>query len=83
MNEAIRLLGSMRDVTPGKWELKKDGTELGSFSRVVKWAEGRKSVQVNEPSYFWLELFKLLVGLLKTHKTGDSDEHELLPRPDM
>ena len=53
----MRSSGLMRDVTPGKLVLKKDGTELGSFSRAVKCEEGRTSVQVNDPSYI------VLVGL--------------------
>jgi hypothetical protein len=50
MKDVMRSGGGMRDVTPGKWVLKKDGTELGSFSRFEKCEDGRKSVQVNEPS---------------------------------
>lgn len=42
--------GWMREVTPGKWVLKKKRMELGSFSKSVKCAEGRKRVQVKDPS---------------------------------
>jgi hypothetical protein len=46
----------MREVTPGKLVSKKDGIELGSFSSVAKLWDGRKSVQVKEPSYPLSEL---------------------------
>jgi len=46
----MRSGGGMRVVTPGKWVLKKSGMEEGSDSRVEKWDEGMKSVQVKEPS---------------------------------
>lgn len=41
----------MSDVTPGKYLSKNSGTALGSFSSVAKYEEGRKRVQVNDPSY--------------------------------
>ena len=56
MKEVMRSEGWMREVTPGKLVLKKDGTELGSFSRAMKCVDGRKSVHVNEPSYILSEL---------------------------
>lgn len=56
MNEEMRSEGWMRDVTPGKLALKKDGTEFGSFSRLLKCEDGRNSVQVKEPSYNLSEL---------------------------
>ncbi len=52
LKEEMRDGGGMREVTPGKWVSKKRGRSLGSASRAEKNAEGRKSVQVKEPSYF-------------------------------
>lgn len=47
---AMRAEGGMKDVTPGKWVLKNSGMVSGLDSRVEKCEEGRKSVQVKEPS---------------------------------
>lgn len=49
-NEVIRVEGSMREETPGKWASKKAGTELRSDSRAAKCPEGRKRVHVKQPS---------------------------------
>lgn len=50
MKELIREEGGIRAVTPGKWVSKKDGNVDGSDSRVLKWEDGRKRVQVKDPS---------------------------------
>jgi hypothetical protein len=50
VNDWMRLVGGIRDVTPGKWVLKKVGTLLGSGSRREKCEEGRKRVHVKDPS---------------------------------
>ena len=50
VNDWMRLVGRIRFVTPGKWVLKKEGTVLGSDSRVEKCEEGRKRVHVKDPS---------------------------------
>ena len=82
MKEAMRLEGWMRDVTPGKWVLKNVGTELQSFSRVVKCEDGRKSVQVKEPSCSLLDSLENS-GERKIHEAGNCNEHKLFSRPYM
>lgn len=47
----MRFEGEIREVTPGKWVSKNEGSDEGLFSRVAKWADGRKSVQVKDPSF--------------------------------
>ena len=82
VKELIRSSGLMSEVTPGKLVSKKEGTELGSFSRVAKCPDGRKSVQVNDPSWALLERYVFWDGM-ETHDAGDGDEHEVLSRPDV
>ena len=50
LKDEMRFPGGMRVVTPGKWALKNAGSDSGSLSSMVKWEEGKKRVQVNEPS---------------------------------
>lgn len=82
MNDWMRAVGGIRDVTPGKWVLKKDGTEPGCDSRREKCEEGRKRVHVKDPSCGLLVLFYLLIGG-DTYGRGNGDEHEFLPGPDV
>lgn len=58
VKEVTRSEGEMREVTPGKWVLKKVGMVSGVAARVEKWEEGMKSVQVKEPS--WILLVELV-----------------------
>jgi hypothetical protein len=51
LKDEIRSEGGIREVTPGKWVSKNEGREEGLFSRSEKWADGRKSVQVKDPSF--------------------------------
>ena len=81
MKEETRSEGGMREVTPGKLVSKNTGTVWGFSSRVVKCLEGRKSVQVKDPSYIWSD--SRLEGERRTYVTGYRDEHEFLPWPDM
>lgn len=50
MNDEIRSDGEIREVTPGKFMSKKLGTDMGSSSSMLKCLEGKKSVQVKDPS---------------------------------
>jgi len=56
VKEAMRSLGSIRDVTPGKWRSKNSGNESGVFGMLAsssrKYLAGMNSVHVNEPSYY-------------------------------
>ena len=81
VKEAMRSEGGMREVTPGKLMSKKDGTEVGSSSSRAKCDEGRKSVQVKEPSCTLLGLGKF--WKLETNQAWDRNEHKFMSRPDM
>jgi hypothetical protein len=50
LKEEMRSEGGMNEVTPGKWMSKNEGSSEGRSSRVAKWEDGRKSVQVKDPS---------------------------------
>ncbi len=51
LKDEMRFPGVIRVVTPGKRLSKNVGSDAGSFSSVAKWDDGKKSVQVNEPSF--------------------------------
>jgi hypothetical protein len=91
-NCKIKSCGSMREVTPGNWSLKKDGTMLGISSSFPNTVLGAKRVQVKDPSckstsfsnqWSWMMAGKDPQTLLRgqTHVTWYRDEHELFPRP--
>jgi hypothetical protein len=49
--DEMRFSGDIRGVTPGKRSSKNAGSDAGSFSRVTKWLDGKKRVQVKDPSF--------------------------------
>lgn len=54
--EEMSSVGGMSEVTPAKWWSKNFGSLDVSASRYENSALGRKSVQVNEPSYIYFVL---------------------------
>lgn len=82
MKEVMSECSGMRDVTPGKWVLKNERRDEGSFSRVVKWEEGRKRVHVKEPSWITLVTcdWEKKEGC---YQARNGDEHEFFAGPDM
>jgi hypothetical protein len=58
VKEVIKSEGEMREVTPGKWVLKKVGMVDGVAARLEKREEGMKSVQVKEPSWVLLAVLE-------------------------
>jgi hypothetical protein len=51
LKEEMRFSGDIREVTPGKRSSKNAGNDVGSLSRVAKWPDGKKRVQVKDPSF--------------------------------